>query len=219
MKRIFLSLMLCGSIAAVNAQDNSKFEAAMKKNIDLLDSAHAKMMTGDASLMETEANAFERIGNAEKDKWQPYYYAAYAQVMEAMFIKDKDKVDGLADKATVNVEKAEAFSPNNSELTCLRSLIAVSRISVDPMSRGAQYGMESATLLEKAKSQNPDNPRVYMMQGQNLYFTPAEFGGDKEKAKELFQLALQKFASFKPATSVDPAWGEAYTKKLLGTIK
>ena len=69
MKRIFLSLMLCGSIAAVNAQDNSKFEAAMKKNIEQLDSAHAKIMAGDASLMETEANAFERIGNAEKDKW------------------------------------------------------------------------------------------------------------------------------------------------------
>lgn len=219
MKRILLSLMLCGSIAAVNAQDNSKYEAAMKKNISLIDSAHVKSQQGDFSGFETEANTFERIGAAEKDKWQPYYYAAYCQVMEALFTKDRDKVDGWADKASVNVDKAEAFAPNNSELICLKSLIATSRISVDPMTRGAQYGPESATLLVKAKELNPENPRVYMLQGQGLYFTPEQFGGDKQKAKQLFEVALQKFAAFKPATSVDPTWGEAYTKGLLASIK
>ncbi|HEY0273772.1 MAG TPA: hypothetical protein VGC22_11345, partial [Chitinophaga sp.] len=192
----------------------------MLKNMALIDSAHARQMaTGDISLFETEANAFERIAAAEKDKWQPYYFAAYCQVMEALYEKDKDKTDGFADRASLNVEKALSFSPDNSEVLCLQSLVATSRIAVDPMTRGQQYGMEAAALLEKAKKANADNHRVYLLEGQSQYYTPEQFGGSKAKAKELFEVALQKFAVFKPATRVDPNWGKEYTQYLLGTIK
>ncbi|PUZ22082.1 hypothetical protein GA0116948_111106 [Chitinophaga costaii] len=219
MKRILFSLLLSSSVWAVQAQD-AKYVAAMTKNIALIDSAHIKYFANaDLSLFETEANAFERIATAEKDKWQPYYFAAYCQVMEALYVKDKDKVDGWADKASLNVDKALSFSPDNSEILCLQSLVATSRISVDPMTRGLPYGKEAAVLLEKAKKLNAANPRVYMLQGQSLYYTPEQFGGSKVKAKELFETALKQFASFKPATNLDPNWGEAYTKHLLSTIK
>ncbi len=98
MKRIIFSLLLAGSVFAVKAQDNTKFEAAMTKNISLIDSAFVRSGSGDLSGFEVEANTFERIGAAEKDKWQPYYYAAYCQVMEALYSKDPAKVDAFADK-------------------------------------------------------------------------------------------------------------------------
>lgn len=219
MKRIIFSLLLACTVFAVKAQD-AKYEAAMTKNISLIDSAFVKFRTGaDLSGFESEANTFERIAAAEKDKWQPYYYAAYCQVMEALYSKDPAKVDAFADKAVLNAEKAASFSPDNSEIVAIQSLIATSRISVDPMSRGQQYGTEAATLLEKAKKLNPENPRVYMLQGQSAYFTPEQFGGSKERAKTLFELAIKKFDAFKPATSIDPTWGADYTKGLLASIK
>jgi hypothetical protein len=161
------------------------------------------------------SNTFERIAAAEKTQWLPYYYAAYAQVMSALMTQDKDKIDGLADKAQANINKADSLQPNNDEVACIRSLIASSRIMVDPQTRGQEYGPESGMQIEKAKQINPENPRVYLLEGQALYYTPEQFGGDKKKAKEVLELALQKYAAFKPASSIAPHWGEAHAKDLL----
>ena len=135
--------------------------------------------------------------------------------MQALILKDKDKIDPLADKAEGNLDKAEALSPKNSEIACLRSLVASARLMVDPMSRGQQYGQEAASQLEQAKAYNPENPRVYMLEGQSLFFTPEQFGGSKPKAKTTLELALEKFAAFKPESNIAPHWGEPYTRELL----
>jgi hypothetical protein len=52
-----------------NAQ-SSKYESAMKENINQLDSVMVKN-----NAMEL-ANNFVRIAQAEKTQWLPYYYAA-----------------------------------------------------------------------------------------------------------------------------------------------
>ncbi|MEJ7671851.1 MAG: hypothetical protein WKF59_03885 [Chitinophagaceae bacterium] len=53
------------------------------------------------------ANNFERIADAEKTQWLPYYYAAYCNVMNAFMEQDKTKVDAIADKAEELITKAE----------------------------------------------------------------------------------------------------------------
>ena len=130
-------------------------------------------------------------------------------------LKDKTQADPLADKATANLDKAEALSPKNSEIACLRSLVASAKLMVDPMNRGAQYGPEAAAQLAAAKSYNPENPRVYLLEGQSLLFTPEQWGGSKSKAQTTLALALTKFAAFKPETAISPKWGESYARTLL----
>lgn len=204
-----LAYLLLFAVATANGQD--RYEAAMKQQVGLLDSAS----TFNPASLHALANTFERIAQAEQTQWLPYYYAAYCLVNEAFMTQDKTKVDPLSDKASLLAEKALALRGQDSELSCLLSLIAVSRIAVDPMSRGAKYGTESVELLEKAKEQNPENPRVYLLQGQNLLYTPEAFGGNKAKGKELINLALQKFSTFKPESGIAPRWGEVYAKELL----
>ncbi|WP_126244249.1 hypothetical protein [Chitinophaga rhizosphaerae] len=204
-----LAYLLLFAVATANAQD--RYQAAMKQQVGLLDSAS----TFNPASLNALSNTFERIANAEQTQWLPYYYAAYCLVNEAFMTQDKTKVDPISDKAALLAEKAVALKGADSELSCLLSLIAVSRIAVDPMTRGARFGTESAELLEKAKAQNPENPRVYLLQGQNLMFTPEAFGGSKSKGKELLNVALQKFTAFKPDSDIAPRWGEAYTKELL----
>lgn len=208
MKSIIAYFLL---LAVVTANGQDRYEAAMKQQVGLLDSAS----TFNPASLKALGNTFERIADAEKTQWLPYYYAAYCLVNEAFMTEDKTKVDPIADKAALMAEKAVALKGEDSELSCLLSLIAVSRIAVDPMTRGAKYGTESAELLDKAKQQNPENPRVYLLAGQNLLFTPEAFGGSKTKGKELLNLALQKFSTFKPESGISPRWGEAYTKELL----
>ncbi|HEY9257819.1 hypothetical protein [Chitinophaga sp.] len=211
MKRTFLVLLFAGSLTTAAMAQNAQYQDAMAKQTAELDSNATFTPEG----LQQKSNTFERIADAEKIQWLPYYYAAYAQVMQAFMLKDKSQIDPLAEKAEANLDKAEALSPKNSEIACIRSLVATARLTVDPMSRGMKYGAEAASQLEQAKGLNPENPRVYMLQGQSLLFTPEQFGGSKTKAKTTFELALEKFAAFKPESNIAPHWGEAYTRKLL----
>ncbi|RFS19046.1 hypothetical protein DVR12_25950 [Chitinophaga silvatica] len=198
-----------GSLA-VSAQSSRYTEAMAKQTADLDSSS-----TFNPENLQQKSNTFERIAEAEKTQWLPYYYAAYMQIMQAFTSKDKSQIDPLTEKATINLDKAEALISKNSEIACLRSLIASAKLTVDPMNRGPVYGPEAAAQLVTAKTLNPENPRVYMLEGQALLFTPEQWGGSKTKAKTTLELALTKFAAFKPESDISPKWGEAYTRGLL----
>ena len=86
------------SIKTANA-----FESAMLTNIRQLDTASS------AASLITLANNFERIGKAEKIKWEPFYYASYCYTAMAFMSPDKTKIDVLADNAESLLQKAEAI--------------------------------------------------------------------------------------------------------------
>ena len=49
-----------------------------------------------------------------------------------------------------------------------------------------QYGRRSANILERAKSMDPDDPYVLLVEGQSLLFRPAIAGRDVEAAAQRF---------------------------------
>ena len=189
---------------------NDKYVNAMKANISRLDSG---LINGN---MAELSNNFERIGDAEKNQWLPYYYASYCTLMNAFFEKDKSKTDGIANKAEQLIQKAEGIAgEENSEICVIKSMVASDHMMVDPQTRWQQYGEASATNITKAKALNPSNPRPIYLEGQAKFYTPESFGGGKAPAKELFIKALQMFDTFKPETELHPAWGRASTQYFL----
>jgi len=209
MKKVFLSTVVLFVTVAVFAQ-SEKFTAAMKKNLDAMDAS----FKNPADLL-TMADNFERIAAAEKNQWLPYYYAAFCQVNNGFMEQDKDKVDGIADRATALIAKADSLSPSNSEISCIKSMIASCHMMVNPMQRWQEYGPESNSNMEAAMQQDPANPRPYYLKGQGLKYTPEQFGGGCKTAKPELQTALDKYASFKPASELNPNWGKAQVEKLL----
>ncbi|ATL47084.1 hypothetical protein COR50_07730 [Chitinophaga caeni] len=211
-KFIFAICFSLLGLQAVYAQNN--YQSTMEKLVTQLDTTK---MSGEQYLQM--ANTFDRIAAAEQGEWLPNYYAAYCRIMLAFSEKDPEKIDALSDAAELNLDKAELVKPGNSEVNCLRSMIASARIGVDPMTRGQVYGPKSAEYLASAKAEDPGNPRVYFLLGQSLYYTPEAFGGDKAKAKQLYELSLEKFETFKPESKIHPHWGEEYVKGLVKTLK
>ena len=94
-------------------------------------------------------------------------------------------------------------------------MIATLRLMVNPMQRFMEYGPLSDEWLEKSKEQDPGNPRPYLLKGQGLKFTPEQFGGGCKTAAEQLATAVEKFATFKPATEINPNWGKTYAETLL----
>jgi hypothetical protein len=209
MKKVFLLIMIICSCNILFAQSD-KYMGSMKSNISLLDSAFQK-----GNFAEL-ANNFERIGDAEKTQWLPYYYASYATVMSALVNQDKSKSDAIADKAEELIVKAEALAgKENSEIDVIKSMIASAHMMVDPQTRWQQYGAASASNIEKAKQLDPTNPRPVYLEGQAKFYTPESFGGGKAPAKVLFEKALGMFDTFKPKSPLDPAWGKSATQYFL----
>jgi hypothetical protein len=189
---------------------NEKYLSAMKSNIVQLDSAY------DGARLQELANNFERIAEAEKTQWLPYYYAAYCKVMNSFMEQDKSKTDAIADKADQLIKKAEEINGGENSETCvIKSMIASSHLMVDPQTRWMQYGQSSSLEITKAKTLDPSNPRPVYLEGQSKFFTPEQFGGGKPQAKELFLKALQMFDQFKPNSELHPTWGKSATNYFL----
>lgn len=195
-------------VAASSFAQSEKYTAAILKNKALLDSAKT------SEEFTSVAATFERIGDAEKTQWLPYYYAALANIWKG-FTDNKLNKDEVADKADALIAKAEAIEPKNSEIFLLKSMSSTLHMIVDPMNRWQQYGTAVRENMDAAKQLEPNNPRIYYWEGQNLFGTPPQFGGGKDKAKPLFEKSLQLFASNKPAAEIYPTWGREATRQML----
>ena len=181
---------------------SEKYMTAMKQNIAQSDSL---MQKGNAAEL---ANNFNRIGDAEKDKWLPYYYAAYCTITQAFSDQDNSKKDALADKANEYLSKAQTIlGKENSEINVIKSMIATAHMMVDPQSRFMSYGSQSTEFLKKAQTLDPTNPRPVLLEAQNTFYTPETFGGGKNAARPLFEKAQKLFDTFKPETELSPVWG------------
>jgi hypothetical protein len=210
MKKVIFSLVILFFVSSASVAQSDKYVAAMQKNIAAIDTSFKTP----ANLL-TLANNFERIAAAEKNQWLAYYYAAFCQVNYGFMEQDKDKVDGYADKATDLINIADSLMPNNSEISCIKSMIASCHMMVNPMQRWQEYGAESNGNMEKAMQQDPTNPRPYYLKGQSLKYTPEQFGGGCGTAKPELQTALEKFNLFKPASELHPNWGKQRVEMLI----
>ncbi len=208
MKKVLITLTLVSFMQMGWAQ-SEKYVAAMKKNLSMMDTSKGQ------DLNTMLANNFERIGDAEKTQWLPYYYAALSTVINAFGEQDKSKIDLLADKANELIDKAEKLSENNSEIFVIKSMIATSRMMVDPQSRWMKYGPVSAENIQKAKLADSTNPRPVYLEGQSKFYTPAAMGGGKEAAKPYFEKAVKMYENFKPATEISPNWGKGQAAQFL----
>ena len=194
-KYIFFLAVLAGLQTAAFSQGD-KYVAAMQKNLSQFDSART------VEDFTKIANTFERIGDAEKTQWLPYYYAGLALTTAGW--------NGICDKAesiaTTDVDKAEILS--------LRNMSATQQMMVDPQSRWMSYGQTAGQVLEKALKLDPNNPRLYYLKGMSLFGTPEQFGGGKDKAKPVFEKAVELYKQAKPK-ELYPRWGQKEAQDMI----
>lgn len=211
--RKILIVFAAFALSATAMAQSEKYTGAMSSKIEEL----GANKTADDFLASSQA--FERIADAEKNQWLPYYYAAYAQGIYALIKNEASKNDQFADKIDTLIAKAEALEPNNSEISVLKSISATVRMIVNPMERYQMYGPAIEKALNDAKTQDPNNPRPYFIQGQNLRYTPEQFGGGCATAKPIMEEALKKYGSFKPVSALHPNWGQKQLEEMIAGCK
>lgn len=207
---LFFAIMV---LSLPNFAQENRYRDAMLGNLETLDKA-----SGPDEYTQC-ANRFERIAIAEKSLWMPYYYASYSLVVMSFDEADGGKKDLILDRAQELLDKALELEPDESELQVLQAFLYPSRILVDPMSRGMQYMELVFSTLEKAKSLNPDNPRIYFLEGVNKANLPPSMGGGPKEARPLLEMAVAKFETFANEDPLWPRWGEEAARSELGKLK
>ncbi len=212
MKTTAYFLVFALSMGAAIANDD-KYTQQMAKNIETV----YKAKTNDE--LQQGINALERIANAEKTKWEPYYYAAFGYVLMANREQDATRKDAHLDQAMAALEKAKKIKENESEILALQGFANMIRVTVDPATRGQQYSGIAFQAYQKALEINPENPRALGLLAQMQYGTAHFFGSSTVEACATAQKALEKFETFKPENALAPQWGKEMTQGLLSQCK
>jgi tetratricopeptide (TPR) repeat protein len=211
MKKYFFSLLL---IVPVVLFASDKYSEQMSRHI----AAIYKAKTIDE--YQQAINAFERIGNAEKTKWEPFYYAAFGYTLMAANEKEASRKDPILDQAKVNLDKATALEPKNSEIIAMDGFITMIRLTVDPTTRGPQYSMMAVQSFSQAISIDPKNPRALALMAQMQFGTAEFFHQEPVEACATAKQALEVFnAATASADPLAPAWGKSMAEGLLAKCK
>lgn len=189
----------------------SQNTSSLFSSIKALDSAKTT-----TQYIQTEKQ-FVQLSSSQKNNWLPYYYSALCDILIAFEKKGKE-IDVWCNKADFYIRIADSLSPNNSEILVLKSMSNSARIQLNPVLRGNKYGSQAKQLAEQAIQINSHNPRAYLQKAMAIYYTPEKFGGGAQKAKPVFETAIEKFKLYKLKDKLYPNWGEDRAQKLLNEI-
>lgn len=215
MKQVNIIPLLIAALAclAVIASANDRYTETMQKNIEVVYKAKS------VEEIQAAVNAFERIGDAEKSKWEPFYYASYGYLMIALRQKEAIEKDKQLDLALGVLKKASAVNPGESEIVALEGFIHMIRVTIDPASRGQQYSGLAMQTFGKAIGMNPENPRALALMAQMQYGTAQFFGSPTTEACGTLNKALEKFETYKSTNPLAPVWGKSMAEGMKAQCK
>lgn len=210
MKKLNLIPLLIALLALTVAKSFAadKYTENMQKNIETVYTAQT------IPDLQNAVNALERIGEAEKTKWEPFYYASFGYVMMATREKVAATKDSYLDLAMKANENAKALQPNESEIIAMEGFIHMIRVTVDPASRGQQFSGLAFQSFGKAVGLNPENPRALALLAQMQFGTAQFFGSPTTEACGTNSKALEKFNTFKSDNALAPQWGKGMAEEL-----
>lgn len=172
------------------------------------------------------AAKFIQAGNAQKNNWLPFYYAALCNARIGFLLQDDgERLEPFSNEGENYAKLAQDLLKNSSnkkdqaELYTVLSMVYRTKVFINPMTYGPKYGPSAQQYLDKALQLDPANPRALYLQAWVKYYTPKMWGGDKAQAKTLLAEAMKKLIEQRPADSVQPRWGKAESDELLAKWK
>ncbi len=212
---IAVVLGLSGLLNAQGPDYNQQMQAAV---------ARFDKAIGPAELQQS-ATDFMRLANAFPKEWLTWYYAAACNArIGFLYQDDGDKIEPFSNDGERQIKKAESLldsSHNRKEMAevyCVMSMVYRTKVFINPMTYGRQYGTRSEQYLQLAKRLDPENPRTLYLEGWVKYNTPKMWGGDKALAKTLLGSAAAKLQAAS-TDGITPHWGKTEVQEMLKKYK
>ncbi len=158
------------------------------------------------NLMETR-NRLQRELQTTEATWMTAYNLAYTDILMTFALKDDTMKSRLLDEAEGCLSKLEnTKEADGSEIEALKAFRYLSLMNMNPSVNGPKYGANITIALEKARKQNPDNPRaiiLWAMYHKNM----AAFMGKKYENYEQEIGHAKELLQKQDSTKLVPVWG------------
>ena len=118
---------------------------------------------------------------------------------------DAREQQNLIDEAKTQLEAVTSANGQDAEALALLAVVYGAQIAKKP-DLGMTLGPAADELLGRALGLEPNNPRVLLLRGQDVFHTPPEYGGSVREAENFFRKAVQRFDQ-EPASKPWPNWG------------
>jgi len=143
------------------------------------------------------------------------YYVALADYRLATFYlssNNKEEAEKYTVEAQKYLEKSMAADPSFGESYAFYAYLLGYEIALHP-ERAMNLGMASFEYFSKALEREPNNPRINLLKGTSLFYTPEAYGGGADNALEYLKKAVGLFEKEVVTDPLRPSWGkeEAYT--------
>lgn len=205
-KKIFLFFFSFQLLFSLSTEKLEEAKGVLKKGVD----------SWDQSLMEKARGIFLSMILTEKDE-NPYlyYYISLADYrLSTYFVstQNKEKAERFIEEGISYLEKATQVAPSFSEAHALYASLLGIKIGLKP-EEAMFLGMEIEKYFGLALDKSPENPRVNLLRGSSLLYTPEMFGGGAKNAIKFLEKAVSLFEKEKVDDPLKPSWGkeEAYT--------
>lgn len=225
--RIFLALFVLFLIfsfaAASRPRDisTSFFQAGGSASlVESVQEAKAKLQAGvntwDLELLKTARNQFINcLLKAKTENASILYHIALADYRLITFYlssSNNPEAEKSLAEAQKYLEKAMAVDPSFGEADALHGYLLGFEIALHP-EKAMTLGMSSFGYFSKGFEKDPENPRIHLLKGISLFYTPEAYGGGADNAIEPLIKAVGLFDKEVVIDPLKPSWGkeEAFT--------
>lgn len=216
----FILLLSMGHILAHKGTSNPIAPDRDQKLIQKIKEAKSMLQMGlNTWNMESLKNARDLFLNLlikEKEE-NPYlfYYVALCDYRLATYYFTSAKTKE-AEIYTMEgqkyLEKAQEADPSFGESFALYATLLGFEIALN-QEKAMALAFKSNGYLAKALEMAPENPRINLLKGISILFTPEQFGGGADNAMEFLNKSVNLFEKEIIKDPIKPSWGkeEAYT--------
>ena len=175
----------------------------------------------DVEEMLAARGGFERLLDRGGRDWLIRYYIGLADYRIAVYYMqetESEKMDPYLEDAEQHLSQSIDEEPDFSDSFALLAAILSLKIARNPIS-GIWIGPRIGGIMEEAKKLNPENPRMWLIEGTSAYYRPKMFGGGIDAAKAALRNSIACFSSEEIADQALPSWGASEAFAWLGAIE
>lgn len=204
LKKLFIVFVICSLSFILSFEKLDEAKVLLKKGVD----------NWDVSSMNKARDLLISLILTEKENPYIYYYIGLTDYRLATFFleKEKKKAERYLQEGLDYLDKAIKINPAIGELYALYGSLLGTKIGLKP-EEAMFIGMEIDRYFSTALEKDPENPRVNLLKGIDLLYTPEQFGGGAKNALKYLERSISLFEKKKIEDPLKPSWGkeEAYT--------
>jgi len=141
--------------------------------------------------------------------------ADYRLVTLYLSSKANEEAERSLQEAQKYLEKAMAILPSFGESFALYGYLLGFEIGLHP-EKAMTLGTASFDYSSKAFNKDPENPRIHLLKGISLFYTPEAYGGGADNAIESLNKAATLFEKEIVKDPLQPSWGKEEAYAYLG---